>query len=518
MLHPERIENVKINLALNLAHSLFAKFNLFVAVEFFDCGESELIAILLFAHKSNRINQILIEIEDGLELFFELLVNTRAKLSKLCDLVFVEASNLWADIVAVENLATHRIDDFAMAVNNVIVLDNVLAAIEVEAFDAFLCGFKRLANHAVANRHIIINAKALHDHRDAIALEDTHKVIFARDKELSRTRIALTTTTTTELVIDAARIMTSSTNHDETTEFSDAISKLNIGTTTRHVSSESNCTFFASLCNNRGLALVILCVQNFEWNVLFFEVSSDAFVVCDRIGTNEHWLTAIMVFMNLSSNRLKLGSFSAIDKIVFIDTNDWLVRWNLNYIERINLLELFCLSKCRTGHTGKLIVKTEEVLEGNSCESSRLFTNLDTFLSFDSLMKTFIVAAAMHETTSVLINNHNLARVSDNIILIALEESLCAESLLEMINNTSILSAIESLNTKNLLDFFYASISQGNRAAFFIDNIIFVGKLSADLSELIVALWIVCCWSGDNKWRTSLINQDRVDLIDDREV
>ena len=225
-----------------------------------------------------------------------------------------------------------------------------------------------------------------------------------------------------------------------------------------------------------------------------------------------------MIFMNLCSNRFELCSLGAIDKIVFIDTNNWFVRWNLNHIESINLLEFLCLGKCRTGHTRKLVVEAEEILERNGCEGSRLFTNLNTFLCLDSLVKTFVVAATMHETTSMLINNHDLARVSNDVVLIALEESLCAESLLEVINDTSILGAIESFYAKNLLNLFDASISKRNCAALFVDNVIFIGELSTNLRELIVAFWVVGSWSGNNKWSTSFINKNGVDLIDDCEV
>jgi len=147
-----------------------------------------------------------------------------------------------------------------VTVNNVIILNNVFAAIKVETFNTFLGRFESLADHAVADWHIVIDAKALHDHRDAIALEDAHEVIFTRDEELSGTRIALTATTTAELIIDTTRIVTSSADHNETAELSNTLCELNIGTTTCHVGCESNCTLFTSLSNNRSLTLVVLCV------------------------------------------------------------------------------------------------------------------------------------------------------------------------------------------------------------------------------------------------------------------
>ena len=49
-------------------------------------------------------------------------------------------------------------------------------------------------------------------------------------------------------------------------------------------------------------------------------------------------------------------------------------------------------------------------------------------------------------------------------------------------------------------DSFDTFFSESNRAALFIDDIILVTKLRADLGKLIVAFWIIASWSGDNQW------------------
>ena len=64
MLHPERIKHIEINLALSFAHYFFTKLNFLVVVHFFHSGKREFVAIFLFAHETNRINKIIIEVED----------------------------------------------------------------------------------------------------------------------------------------------------------------------------------------------------------------------------------------------------------------------------------------------------------------------------------------------------------------------------------------------------------------------------------------------------------------------
>ena len=192
---------------------------------------------------------------------------------------------------------------------------------------------------------------------------NTHQIIFTRNEELSGTRIALTATTTTELVVNAARIVTSRTNHDETAEFLNAFAEFNIGTTTSHISSKRDGTFFASFGDDSSFAFVILSVQDFVWNLLIIEIASNFLVVGDRIRTHEHWLTLSVVFLDFFGDSAELTSLGLKDQIVFIDTDDWAVWWNLNYVKCVNLLELFSLGKGSTGHTGKFTIKTEEVLE-----------------------------------------------------------------------------------------------------------------------------------------------------------
>ena len=61
---------------------------------------------------------------------------------------------------------------------------------------------KNTADGLVANWHIFVDAETLENECHAVTLEDTHKIIFTRNEELSCTRIALAATTTTELVIN----------------------------------------------------------------------------------------------------------------------------------------------------------------------------------------------------------------------------------------------------------------------------------------------------------------------------
>ena len=52
------------------------------------------------------------------------------------------------------------------------------------------------------------------------------------------------------------------------------------------------------------------------------------------------------------------------------------------------------------------------------------------FLGLDSLVQTLAVAASFHQTTGKFVDDDNFAILSDDIILVALKQGTCLESLI----------------------------------------------------------------------------------------
>ena len=127
------------------------------------------------------------------------------------------------------------------------------------------------------------------------------------------------------------------------------------------------------------------------------------------------------------------------------------VGWNLNDIEAINLLELLGLSKCRTGHAGKLVVKAEVVLERNGGERLGLLTHGDMLLGLNCLVETFAITAALHQAAGEFIHDDDFAVRGYHVILVALKESARLESLVEVVNAADVLWREEVLQAEELL-------------------------------------------------------------------
>ena len=63
-----------------------------------------------------------------------------------------------ADVGLAQDFAAHGVGGFAVAVHDVVVLDDVFTCVKVEAFDFLLGAFQAFADHAVFDRRVVVDA------------------------------------------------------------------------------------------------------------------------------------------------------------------------------------------------------------------------------------------------------------------------------------------------------------------------------------------------------------------------
>ena len=103
------------------------------------------------------------------------------------------------------------VDDLALLVHDVVVLEDVLSCGEVHRLDLALRALDGLADQARLDGHVVgdvvrfamNDADAVH----AVAAEQAHEVVFEREVELRRAGVALAAGAAAELVVDAARLV-----------------------------------------------------------------------------------------------------------------------------------------------------------------------------------------------------------------------------------------------------------------------------------------------------------------------
>src|SRR5712664_3482034 len=93
--------------------------------------------------------------------------------------------------LAVQDLAAHAVDDLALLVHHVVVLEQVLADLEVVVLDALLGGGDGARHELVLDRLALLHAEPLHDPLDALAAEDAQQVVLERQVEVGRAGVPL---------------------------------------------------------------------------------------------------------------------------------------------------------------------------------------------------------------------------------------------------------------------------------------------------------------------------------------
>ena len=123
------------------------------------------------------------------------------------DLLVEERLDGLGQVLVVEDLVALGVDRLALLVDDVVELDDALADVEVEALDAALGGLDRPRHEARLDRDVVLEAEPLHQPGDPLAGEALHQVVFERQVEARRARVALASGAAAELVVDPAGVV-----------------------------------------------------------------------------------------------------------------------------------------------------------------------------------------------------------------------------------------------------------------------------------------------------------------------
>ena len=108
-----------------------------------------------------------------------------------------------------------------------------------------------------------------------------------------------------------------------------------------------------------------------------------------------------------------------VHAVVHIDACHRTVGRDGHYIEFIDIPKFAGFGFCRTGHTRKLVIHAEVVLQ---CDSGKCLCgrfHFHVFLGFYCLVQTIAPAAPFHNTAGLLVHNLYLIVVGNHIVYIA---------------------------------------------------------------------------------------------------
>ena len=137
----------------------------------------------------------------------------------LVDDVVAHVVDGFGDFLALHQADALFEDDLALVIHHVVVLEDVLADVEVAGFNLLLGLFQRLVDPRMDDRFALLQAELLQHAIQAVGAEDAHQIIFQREIEARAAGVALTAGTATQLVVDAAAFMAFGANDEETACF-----------------------------------------------------------------------------------------------------------------------------------------------------------------------------------------------------------------------------------------------------------------------------------------------------------
>jgi len=243
----------------------------------------------------------------------------------------------------------------------------------------------------------------------------------------------------------------------------------------------------------------------------------------DRGGADQHRLAILLRGLDLADDAADLLLEGAIDLVILVLAGDGNVGRDLDDLELVDLKELVGLGRRRAGHAGELLVQAEIVLEGDRGQRRVLGLDGDVLLGFQRLVQALRIAPARHHAAGELVDDHHFV-VADDVVLVAGEQRMRAQRLIDVMDQRDVMGVIEialfqySGLAQQFLDMIVARFRQCHGALLLVDLVIGRDEARQNLVDRDIEIRLVVERAGDDQRRAGFVDQDRVDLVDDREM
>ena len=389
--------------------------------------------------------------------------------------------------------------------------------------------------------------------------EETHQFVLEGEKESALAGVSLAAGATPKLVVDAARLVALGPEHVQAAQLADlvavflalgnefglqlgdlclAIIGLGIaslgdrlaqgealGVTTEedvdapagHVRGHGDRMEAPGLGHDLGFLGVLLGIENGVRDPLFFQQPGENLGFLDRRRTHQHRLTGPEPLLEILDDRLELGLLGLVDQVALVVADHVAVGWDRHHREVVGVGELrrFGLSSSR--HPRELFVLAEVVLEGDGCPGVVFLLDLHPLLRLDRLVQTVGPAPPVEDAARELVDDLHLV-VGDDVVLVAPVEFLGPESLLELVDQVGGDHVVQVRDAELLLDLLDSIFGGGDSALLLVDLVVGLAlKGTDDPRELVIELGGLSRRTRDDERGSGLVDEDRVDFVDDAE-
>ena len=259
-----------------------------------------------------------------------------------------------------------------------------------------------------------------------------------------------------------------------------------------------------------SLALRTLCLIPRRFSISPSISLTSTLIVPTRTGRPFSCSSAIS-----STTAFHLPFCAGVDEVGVVVADHVAVGRDDDDLEVVDLRELLRLGLGRAGHAGELVVHAEVVLERDRGQRPLLAADLDALLGLDGLVQALRPAATGHEAPGELVDDDHLA-VLDDVVAVALVEHLRLQRLLEVARQAEVVGE-HVVDAEPALHLVGAGLGDRDLLELLVDDVVLLGLQPRDEPrELDVLVGRLLRLAADDERRPRLVDEDVVDLVDDR--
>ena len=416
----------------------------------------------------------------------------------------------------VEHLVALPVDHIALPIDHVVVVDQMLANVEVVGLHLQLRLLQRLAHHPRFERCAVLQPRPLQHPRQPVGREALHHPVLERDVETRRTGIPLPPRTTAQLIIDPPRLVPLRADHRQPARLRHARAELDVGAPPSHVRRDRHRPRLARPRDDLRLPLVLLRVEHLVPNAPLAQHLREPLRSLHRRRAHQHRTPQLLQIPDLLDHRVELRLLRAEHEIRLIVPHHLPVRRRHHHLQRVNLVQLLRLRLRRARHPRQLVVHPEIVLVGDRRQRHRLPLHAHPLLRLNRLVQPLRVAPPVHHPPRELVDNHHLA-LPHHIVPIPLVDELRLQRRIEKPRQPRVLPLEQVVDPQQLLNSRDPLLGQRHRPRLRLRREILLNPQTAhQIGEHSVSIERLLRLPADDQRRPRLVDQNVVHLIDDR--
>ena len=485
------------------------------------------------------------------------------------------------EVAAREDLVAAPVHDLALLVHDLVVLEDVLADLRVALLDRGLRALDRLGDHLGLDG-LVVREGAAHHPRERARGEESHELVVEAEVEAALARVALAAGAAAQLVVDAAALVALGAEHVEAAELAHAGALLgaarveagaqlgepragalarravvgrhrverrgegelvderqrvvallehllageavrvapeeDVDAATRHVGRHGDGADAARLRDDDGLAGVLLGVEDLVADAAGGEHAREELALFHADRADEDRLALGVALLDVAHDGVELGPLALVDEVGMVATDHRAVGRDRHDLQPVGVHQLGGLGLRGAGHARELLVHAEVVLQRDGGERLVLLLDRDALLGLHRLVDALAPAATLEDAAGELVDDLHLA-VLDDVVLVAVVEHPRLEGHLQLVHQVLLDLVVEVVDLEGGLDLLDARLGRHHDALVLLDLEVDVALEAAhDGGEAVVELGRVGDAARDDERGAGLVDEDRVDLVDDREV